>query len=140
MTPQLTNPLGAKLFYNKVPILKMRLTPYKSYKTEQPVCAGWTKMSSHRASVCLCSIYSKEIDSFPHGKFGKEVILPTSPPYWVLYPHPSGNLLQPVHAPFPTSGTKYSLHINNHKEFILTESLPDSILLGICLFKTIYLE
>lgn len=30
VTSQLTNPWGVKLFYNKVLILKVRLTPYKS--------------------------------------------------------------------------------------------------------------
>lgn len=86
VTPQLANPLGAKLFCNKVPILKMRLTPYKSYKTEQPACATWTKMPSQQASVCPCSIQSKEIDSTPNGKFGEGVILPTWPPHQCCSP------------------------------------------------------
>lgn len=68
VTPQLTNPLGAKLFYNKVPILKMRLTPYKSYKTEQLACANWTKMPSQRASVCPYPSHNKKIDYTPNGR------------------------------------------------------------------------
>ena len=80
MTPQLTNPLGAKLFYNKVPVLKTRLTPYKSYKAEPPASANWTKVPSQQASVCPRPSQSKEIDSIPNGKSGDRAILPTSPP------------------------------------------------------------
>lgn len=98
VTPQLTNPLGAKLFYNKVPVLKMRLTPYKSYKTEQHACANWTKMPSQQASVCPCPIHSKEIDSTPNGKSGVQSFCP---PATILgtFPHPcpSGDLFLPLH-------------------------------------------
>lgn len=60
VTPQWTTPLGVKLFYNKVHALKMRLTSYKSYKTEQLACANDKK--AFLKSVCLSLSHSQRRD------------------------------------------------------------------------------
>lgn len=54
-------------------------------------------------------------------------------------PPPQWQPLLPVP---PTPNFRYPIlfHANNHKEFTPTDSLPDSISLGIHLFKTSYLE
>lgn len=56
-----------------------------------------------------------------------------------INPHPSDNPLL-LRTLSPTSGTQCPLHTKNHKEFTLTDPLPDPILLGIHSFKTSYLE
>lgn len=88
VTPQLTNPLEAKVFYNKVPLLKMRLTTYKSYTVQHPICAPWAKKPSQRASVCPCPVQSKEIDSTPNGKSGWGSLCPPPLPVGCPSPHP----------------------------------------------------
>lgn len=119
VTPQLTNPLGAKLFYNKVPVLKMRSTPYKSDKTEQHARTNWTKTPSQQASVCPCPIHSKEIDSILNGKSGVQSFCPP-PSFWVLFLTPAPvEMSSFLCTSSPTWGLQSSLHTNNHEEFTL---------------------
>lgn len=125
VTPQLTNPLGAKCFYNKVPVLKMRLTSYKSHRTEQSAYANWAKTPSQRAPVCS---YPHSKDWFFSNGTSRLPLLGTLP-----HLHPSGDLL-PLH-PTSNSGTQYPFHTNNHDEFTQTHSSPDYVFLGIHLLK-----
>lgn len=59
VTSQLTNPRGAELFYNKVLILKVRLTPSKSWRAGWLECTTWTVMPSANAPVCPCPVQTK---------------------------------------------------------------------------------
>lgn len=114
VTPQLTNPLGAKCFYNKVPVLKMRLTPSKSYKTEQPAYANWAKMPSQRAPVCPCP-HSKD---WFHSNGKCEGAFYPRPPCWVPFltctPVGISCLCTPPPTPVPNILSTLTTRMNLH--------------------------
>lgn len=113
VTPQLTNLLGAELFYNKVPVLKMRLPFCKSYKTEQPACANWTKKCLLKELQFVPVPFKAKKDGF-HSKWqvtawwqGEVVILPRPLPVGSpTLPSPHWRFLLPLHCT-PNSGTQY---------------------------------
>lgn len=124
VTPQLTNPLGAKLFYNKVLVLKMRLTPYKSDTREGPACAhAGTKM--FLKELLFIPVLLKAERWIPlwmaslHGGQGRGSHSAYLLPCWVPFPPPStpGAISSCLCTPSPTSGTQDSLCTNSMNNF-----------------------